>query len=560
LTFKNICIILIVMYIVENKSKAGKKIYNSTLLRTSYREAGKVKNTTIANLSKCTPGEIMAIKLALKHKDDLSVLGSLKDSIEIQEGLSVGACWTIYEVAKRLGIEKALGGTFSGKLGLWQVIAREIEQGSRLSAVRLAGYHAAADILGFDRGFDENDLYENLTWLSENQESIEDRLYSQRCGKEKPELFLYDVTSSYLEGDCNELGEYGYNRDGKKGKKQIVIGMLCDEEGMPVSTECFSGNIRDHQTFYSQVQKAIERFGCEQVTFVGDRGMLKSTQIEEVCRAGYHYITAITKPQIRKMLEEGLIQMSFFDEDLYEKEHGGVRYVLKRNPVRVHQLSENRKDKERKVREFVEKKNQYLLVHPRGKVETAVRHVQGKISKLKLDGWLKLEIDDRKLILIKDEELLKELTILDGCYVLKTDLSEKLVSGKIIHDRYKDLALVETAFRTCKTKHLEVRPIYVRTEKHTRAHVLVTMLAYMIVRELRKAWEMINVTVEEGIKQLSTLCSMQIKVKGQGACLKIPKPRAKSQELLKALNITLPSVLPHKNVKVVTRKKVRKHD
>jgi len=549
------------MHIVVNKSKSktGRKIYNSILLRTSYRENGKVKKKTIANLSDCTPGEINAIRLALKHKDDLSVLCSLKDSLEVQEGLSVGACWTVYQVAKRLGIEKALGTTKEGKLALWQVIARVLDQGSRLSAVRLAGVHAAVDILDMERGFDENDLYENLTWLSENQDKIEKKLYSARCGDEKPELFLYDVTSSYLEGDCNELAAYGYNRDGKKGKKQIVIGLLCDKEGIPVSTEVFRGNMRDHQTFYSQVRKVAESFGCERITFVGDRGMLKSAQIEDVNEAGFHYITAITKPQIRKMLDDNVLQLDLFDEKIYEMEHEGIRYVLKRNPLRVKELSANRSSKERKVEDFVSKKNLYLREHPRAKVETAARHVQAKIEKLKINKWLKVEMREGSLALVKDEEALKDLTLLDGCYVIKTDLPKKLASGEQIHDRYKDLALVETAFRTCKTRHLEVRPIYVRTEKNTRGHVLVVMLAYMVVKEMRKAWKKLDLTVEEGIKQLSTLCSMQIHVKEQGSCLKIPKPRLKSQELLKLLDITLPMVLKHKNKKVVTRKKTKKH-
>jgi hypothetical protein len=150
------------MHVVENKSapRSGKKIYRSVLLRESYREDGKVKKRTIANLSKCTPAEIAAIKLALKHKDDLTVRSSLKESVQLQEGLSVGAVWSVYQVAKRLKIPKALGRTFQAKLALWQVIARIIAQGSRLSAVRLAQTHAAGDILQMTRGFDENDLYD----------------------------------------------------------------------------------------------------------------------------------------------------------------------------------------------------------------------------------------------------------------------------------------------------------------------------------------------------------------------------------------------------------------
>jgi hypothetical protein len=178
-------------------------------------------------------------------------LGSLKESVELEEGLSVGAVWAVYQVAKRLGIEQALGRDLHGKLALWQVMARVIDQGSRLSAVRLAQAHGACDVLEMKRGFDENDLYENLRWLAGHQGEIERRLFVFRRGHEKPRLFLYDVTSSYLEGEQNYFGAYGYSRDGKKGKQQIVIGLLCDEHGDPVSTEVFAGNMQDAGTFAS---------------------------------------------------------------------------------------------------------------------------------------------------------------------------------------------------------------------------------------------------------------------------------------------------------------------
>jgi hypothetical protein len=206
------------MHLVINKAKHGKKIYNSVLLRESYRENGKVKKRTIANLSSCTKEEIEAVALALKNKADLKNLINVREDILLEEGLSVGAVWVLYQTAKLLGIDKALGDSFSGKLALWQIMARALDQGSRLSAVRLAKVHAFCDVLGLDRGFSEDDLYDNLGWLSDNQERIENRLYGGCKGKRQ--IFLYDVTSSYLEGEQNYFGAYGYNRDKKKSKKQ----------------------------------------------------------------------------------------------------------------------------------------------------------------------------------------------------------------------------------------------------------------------------------------------------------------------------------------------------
>jgi len=197
-------------------SRKHARKWRACLGRRVYRQEGKVRKRTIANLTHYPPEDTAAIELALKHKHDLAALGSIR-GLRLRQGLSVGAVWVVYQLAKRLGLEKALGSDFSGQLALWQVIARVIDQGSRLSAVRLAQVHAACDVLGVRRGFDGNDLYDNLAWQCGQQEAIERRLFAARRSHRKPELFLYDVTSSYLEGRCNQLGAYGYNRDGQKG-------------------------------------------------------------------------------------------------------------------------------------------------------------------------------------------------------------------------------------------------------------------------------------------------------------------------------------------------------
>src|SRR5712664_1317231 len=260
------------MYIDTSHITRGDKTYTRHLLRESYRANGKVLHRTIANVSQCSAAEIEALRLALRHKENLEHLGTIQDAITLQQGLSFGAGWTVYQVARRLGIAQALGTTREGKLALWQVIARVIDQGSRLSAVRLAMAHAACDVLGLGT-FDEDALYENLDWLAGAQALVEDRLFAQRTKTKPINLFLYDVTSSYLEGTQNELAAFGYNRAGKKGKMPIVTGLLCDEDGQPVSIEVFPGNTHDPHTVASQIAKLKERFGAQAITFVGDRGM-----------------------------------------------------------------------------------------------------------------------------------------------------------------------------------------------------------------------------------------------------------------------------------------------
>jgi len=535
-------------------SKNG-KIYESIWLRESYREGGKVKKRDIANLTHHPPAEVAAIEWALKHKDHLDQFVTL-DEIQLKEGRSVGAVWTVYQVARRLGIEAALGEEREGKLALWQVLARVLEQGSRLSAVRLAQVHAACDVLGLREGFSENDLYDNLGWLCENQEEIERRLFAARAQRGRPELFLYDVTSSYLEGQCNELGDYGYNRDGKRGKKQIVIGLLCDAGGDPVSTEVFRGNTQDLSTFAAQVAKASGRFGCQGVTFVGDRGMIKRGQIEDLARAGFHYLTAITKAQIGALLAGGVIQMELFAEDLCEVQEEGVRYILRRNPARAGELAASRQDKQASVERLVMKQNAWMAGHRRAKPATARRLVAVKIERLRLQAWLSVKGEGRRLELVVDEAALADQARLDGCYVLKTDVPATAADTATVHERYKDLAEVEWAFRTCKTAHLEVRPVHVRTEEHTRGHVLVVMLAYRVIRVLRLAWAGLDMTVEEGLEGLKTLCSQELRVKGGGACLRLPEPRDQSLALLRAAQVDLPAVMPRSPAIVDTHKKL----
>jgi len=531
------------------------KVYQSVYLRESYRVGKQVRKRNIANLTHCDPKEVAAIELALQFKGDLTALGSLRQ-IQLRQGPSVGAVWTLHEVAVRLGIPQALGPGFASQLALWQVLARVLDQGSRLSAVRLAQAHAACDVLGIRRGFDENDLYANLGWLSQQQASIEQRLFAARRGQQKPELFLYDVTSSYLEGQQNAYGDYGYPRDGKKGKKQIVIGLLCDEHGEPVSTEVFRGNTQDPKTFGAQVQKARERFGCERVTFVGDRGMIKSGQVEELSQVGFHYLTAITKPQIDTLLSARLIQMELFAAEVCEVQQAGIRYVLRRNPIRAEQLAASRADKQTRVEQWLQERNRYLATHPRAKAATAEKKLRAKITQLKIHPWLEVAAEGRTLNLTVNRPALEEASRLDGCYVIKTDLPDSAASTQAVHDRYKDLTMVEQAFRTCKTVHLETRPIHVRTAAHTRGHVFAVMLAYLIRRELSRVWTALDMTVEEGLHQLQMLCSTEVKVEGGGSCLRIPAPGQAAAALLQTLDIRLPEALPHTDTRVVTRKKL----
>jgi len=547
-------IIVATMYIEKTNSR-GK--YTCYLLRETYRKDGKVKHRTLANLSGCAEEELEAMRLALQHKKDLTQLVSVTQAVSLRQGLSMGAVWLLFDIARQLGITEALGPSRAGKLALWQVMARVIDQGSRLSAVRLAGSHAACDILGLEP-FHEDDLYENLDWLDENQSKIEDLLFQSSYSPKKPGLYLYDVTSSYLEGQYNELSAFGYNRDGKKGKRQIVIGLLCEETGKPLSVEVFAGNTQDTATVASQIQKVAQRFGGGDITFVGDRGMIKNQQVEDLAEYGFHYITAITKPQIESLIDQGVIPMTLFDQRLAEiQTEAGIRYILRRNPDRALEIRQSRQSKLASLHQMVKKQNEYLAEHSHAREAVALRKVNDRCEKLKVSKWVgAVAASDRRISLTTDQEVLAEIEKLDGCYVLKTDLNKKAASKETIHSRYKDLAQVEWAFRTSKTVQLEMRPVNVRLASRTRGHVFVVMLAYLIVQELTDRWNEINLTVAEGIHELTSLCATEVLVEGKPRCSKIPQPRSSVEELLKAASVRLPNVLPCKGTRVATRKKL----
>ena len=552
------------MYIEKVKQKTKKKTYTQVLVRRSYRvkENGtsKVKHETVLNITKWPEAIQEAMKLILKDPEKVLELEALHGDkkLELIEGKSIGAVLVLVQVAKQLGITKALGRDKRQKeLALWQIVARVLEQGSRLSSVRLHNIYALAEAIGIEKKFSEDHLYENLHWLSKNQDKIEDRLFKIRHPEVKPTMLLYDVTYSYFEGQKNELAAFGYNRDKKSGKKQIVVGLLCDTKGEPISIQVFAGNTQDPKSVSDQIKKTVERFGCEEVTFVGDRGMLKSAQREELAEVGFHYITAYTNSQIRKLIRDDIIQLDLFDEKIYEVQHEEKRLILRRNPVRRLEQSNTRNSKLESLKCFIEKKNVYLAGGPNRKVEVAGKHINNKISNYKFSSWIQLSETNRVFSISIDETAKQKASDLDGCYVLVSDLDKSKATAQEIHRCYKDLAMVEKSFRISKTGHLELRPIHVRSEESTRGHVFVIMLAYLLRMKLEQAWVSIDCTVEEGLKSLNTICTLSLS-SVPSKLERIPKPRQLSRQLLEALNIELPPAIAMSNLDVATKKKLNK--
>jgi len=577
------------MFITEvvSKGKHG-KTYTSILLRESFRVGASVKSKTLAVLTHLPAQALDAVRRVIAQPagatanpphppdpgtptpapvtniaDALAKLADASDgSLRLRNGLSCGALWTVDQVAQQLGIPKALGDTHEADLGYWQVLARVLRPGTSLLAmVRLATTCTAAAMLGWHRAFTEDDLYANGAWLEGRHAVIERRLWQSRPPQPKEQLFLYDVTSSYLEGQYNALAAWGYNRDHKEGKKQVVVGLLTDSHGEPASVQVYRGNTNDLKTFGAQIHKVKEQLGCETVTLVGDRGMIRGDQKAAAKEADLHFITALTKAQIQKLLAEKVLQMGLFEDPISEVlGEDGRRFVLRRNPERQQELERSREEKRQTVEAALNKANTYLAEHPRAKVRTQRRKLSAQLEKLKIDGWLKLRLKGRGLALNLDEPALKRAAQLDGCYVVETDLKPRQADAQTVHDRYKDLALVERDFRTLKSGHLDFRPWFVCTADNTQAHALTSMLALKIRRHLERAWWPLEVTVEEGLRELEQLCVIELvhAQSGKVVARRVPDPSPRQKQLLDALKLTPPTTIPEAQVTVGTRKKINK--
>ena len=525
------------MYIQRNKKNVHNKIYYSILLRHNYRENGKVKHKTISNLSSWPKELIDQFELLLKG----GKVTKLKD-LKHKQGKAYGAIKVILEIAKRLGVVKALGKTKQAILCLLMIMGRILTNGSRLYLCNWALDEAIEEVLKISK-FDEENLYEALDWLCENQKKIEKKLFKLRKKEKTEELFLYDVTSTYLEGKKNELSDWGYNRDGKTGKKQIVIGLLTDKEGTPVSVEVFKGNTQDTQTVLPQLKKLAENFGIKKVVLVGDRGMIKSEQIKNINEKKWQYITAITKPQIEKLMKEKILQLELFDEDLCEIEYDNIRYVLRMNPHRKKEMAKTRNSKKEYINKKITKKNKYLNEHPKASVECGIKEINKIINKLKLSKIMKLKSSKRKISYHINKAELAEQSRLDGCYVIKTNVPSSQLEKEIIHKRYNDLAEVEKAFRTIKTGLLEIRPLFLRKENRTRGHVFICMLSYMITKYIWDKLKDLNLQQEFIFQTLDRIHYIVYNFENEEIKV-LPSEYSEAQnKILTKLNIKLPNKL-----------------
>ena len=462
------------------------------LLRESYRDAGKIKKRTIANLSDWPTEIVEGLRTLLKGG---KVAPADQESIIVRRALPHGHVAAVLGTLRNISLERMLGPPRNRcrDLVIAMIVARLIAPASKLATARMLDPLTASSSLGEVLGLgpvDEDELYVALDWLGERQEAIEKALARKHL--HDGTLVLYDVSSSYVEGRCCELARLGYNRDGKKGKLQIVYGLLCAADGCPVAIEVFEGDTGDPRTLAAQIDKVKKRFALERVALVGDRGMITQARLDaEIAPAGLDWITALRAPAIRTLVEAGALQMSLFDQrdmaTISAPDYPGERLMVCRNGDLARERARKREDllaaTERNlaaIAEATSRKRQPL----RGQAKIALK-VGAVLNRHKMAKHFDIAITPTRLSFSRKADAIVAEAALDGIYVVRTTVATAALGDDAVVAAYKNLARVERAFRSLKTVDLQVRPIFHWNAPRVRAHVFLCMLAYLVEHHMR---------------------------------------------------------------------------
>jgi hypothetical protein len=462
------------------------------LLRESYRDGAKVKKRTIVNLSDWPSELVEGLRTLLKGG---TATPADQQSIIVRRALPHGHVAAVLGTLRHIGLDRILGpaGNRPRDLVIAMIVARLIAPASKLATARMLDPVTAASSLGDVLGLgpvDEDELYAAIDWLGERQQAIEKALARKHL--RDGTLVLYDVSSSYLEGRCCELAKLGYSRDGKKGKLQIVYGLLCAADGCPVAIEVFEGDTADPRTLATQIDKIKSRFALTHVVLVGDRGMITQARLDaEIAPAGLDWITALRAPAIRALAEGGALQMSLFDERdmaaITSPDYPGERLIVCRNPDLARERTRKRQDllaatedNLATIAAAVSRAKKPL----RGKAGIALK-VGAVINRHKMAKHFELDIGETSFAFHRNADAIAAEAALDGIYVVRTNLAKRILDDAATVGAYKSLAKVERAFRSLKTVDIHLRPIFHWTAPRVRAHVLLCMLAYHVEHHMR---------------------------------------------------------------------------
>lgn len=463
------------------------------LLREAYREDGKVKKRTRANLSFLPLEVVKGLQVLLKGGKAIPKEDS---AFVIQRSLPHGHVAAILGTLRSIGLDRVLGpaGNRNRDLVIAMIVARLIDPGSNLNTVRGLQEETLTSSLALELNLgdvDEDELYRAMDWLCGHQAEIEKALANKHL--KDGTLILYDVSSSYFEGSKCPLGQYGYSRDGKKHNLQIVYGLLCSSDGCPIAVEVFSGNVGDPRTIAEQIKKVKDQFGLDQVVLVGDRGMITEARIREDLRpAGLDWITALRAPAVRELMDSGAIQLSLFDERdmaaVTSPDFPGERLIVCRNPLLAEERARKREDLLRRTErdlEALQKATERKRNPLRGEAKIGAKF--GEIrNKHKMAKHFDVEITEDRFSYSRNENGISQEARLDGFYVIRTCVSDQKLDDANTVRAYKSLSQVERAFRSFKGVDLQVRPIYHYLADRVRAHVFLCMLAYYVEWHMRQ--------------------------------------------------------------------------
>jgi len=480
------------VHVATTRRTYNGKVYETHLLRRTYREGGKVKHQTVGNLSHLPPHIIDIIRRGLRGD-----LPPEDGGFDILRSLPHGHVAAVLGVLRKIGLEQVIASQPSAErtLVVALVVMRVIRPGSKLATARRIRSESACCSLGLELGLEsvrEGDLYRAMDWLRKRQGRMEAKLARKHL--RDGTLVLYDVSSSYYTGTHCELAEFGHSRDGKKGFPQIVYGLLCNAEGCPVATEVFAGNTGDPKTLGSQIAKIRDRFGVRRVVLVGDRGMITTKRIDEELRdiEGLDWITALRSGAIKKLAEQDVVQPELFDQrdlaEVHSPDYPNERLIVCRNPSLGRERARKREELLRATEED--------LARIAAATRRPKRRLKGKdkiglkvgkvLHRRKMAKHFILEIDEDRFAYRRNEAKIAGEAALDGLYVVRTSVPETCLDAESTVRAYKDLAKVERAFRSMKTVDLKVRPIYHWLADRVRAHVFLCMLAYYVEWHMRE--------------------------------------------------------------------------
>ena len=451
------------------------------LLRNSYREDGKVKKETICRFSGLSLDQLRAMRAAIQGKM------IAKEDFKILHSREYGASYACVALMKELGLHTEI---FSRPAEEWvrsclaMIAGRIVYAGSKLSLSHCGAYSALWQVCGINKGVDVNvHCYGAMDRLLERQGAIQKKLAKKHLADGT--LVLYDITSSYMEGEYNdsELVAFGYNRDHKRGHEQIVISLLCAKDGCPVAVEVFRGNTKDETTVLDKINEIKESYGIEHVVFVGDRGMVTQAKYEQLDHELVKVISALTHSSIRKLCEKGIVQTSMFDErNIVEVLEDRIRYCLCKNPKTATQEAATRQTLLQKTTQELDK-----IVACTKKTKDSKEIRAGKVvNKYKMGKFIVFEGQGKSLRYTLDVAKIEEEARLDGCYVVFTDTPEEVMTAVETIESYKSLMQVEQAFRNMKTVQLEIRPVYHKTDDRIKCHVFICMLAYYVLWHMKQ--------------------------------------------------------------------------